>query len=70
MGLFSDHKKFAKSADIAAELLASQTGEATGRGGKRGMASKKGDLYSHSNVKSGPVESIADTVNFLRRKKR
>lgn len=68
MGWFKDEKRSGRAADIAAELLARRTGEATGRGGKRGMAARTGDLYSHRNIKTGPITSIKDTINFLRGK--
>lgn len=60
MGWFSgkDEKEYGHLADAARDLQ--------GEGGSGKSDRSKGDLYSHRNIKTGPVTSIKDTINFLR----
>ena len=48
--------------------LAKAARDLMGEGGNAREARAKGDLYSHQNIKTGPVTSLKDTINFLRGK--
>ena len=62
MGLLSgkDERKNGALAKAARDLM--------GEGGSAKEIKKKGDLYSHQNIKTGPITSMKDTINFLRGK--